>query len=83
MSESPINPERRFWIRISPKGCVHGSVLVESVGELPDDAHKEFTPRIADRRREAREGWTHELVNGKEWDDRAKSCLKGECGHRE
>ncbi|WP_019358033.1 hypothetical protein [Streptomyces sp. AA1529] len=46
-----------FWIRIAPSGCVHGSVHEESVGQLNDDAHKEFTPRVADRRREAAEGW--------------------------
>lgn len=40
-----------FWLRFDPSGCAHGSVRVEYVGLLPDDAHKEFTPKIADRRR--------------------------------
>lgn len=70
-----------FWIRIAPTGCVYGSIHEESVGQLNDDAHKEFTPRIADRRREAAEGWRHELVSRHEWDRRAKPCLHGECRH--
>lgn len=71
-----------FWIRISPAGCVMGSALQEYVGPLAEDAHKQFTPRIKDRRREAAEGWRHELVNRAEWDRRAKSCMTGKCEHR-
>lgn len=70
-----------FWIRIAPTGCVYGSVLEESVGQLTEDAHKEFTPRIKDRRREAAEGWRHELVGREEWRRRAESCLLGRCAH--
>lgn len=75
--------DRMFWIRIAPNGCVHGSALGSAMGRLAEDAHKEFTPKIADRRREAREGWTHELVDGSTWDTRAKPCLTGECDHRD
>lgn len=66
-----------FWIRIDPSGCVHGSVLEEYVGPLAEDAHKEFTPRVADRRREAAQGWRHELVGREEWKRRAQPCLTG------
>jgi hypothetical protein len=72
---------RQFWIRISPPGCVTGSVLEEFVGPLAEDAHKEFTPRIADRRREAREGWRHELIGHAEWVRRAQPCISGRCHH--
>lgn len=75
--------DRMFWIRIDPNGCVYGSVLEEAVGRLVDDAHKQFTPKVADRRREAREGWTHELVDSPTWDARAKPCLMRECDHGE
>lgn len=70
-----------FWIRIAPDGCVHGSAIEESLGPLAEDAHKEFTPRIADRRREARDGWRHELVGRAEWDRRALPCLLRKCTH--
>lgn len=72
---------RQFWIRIDPAGCVTGSALEEFVGPLAEDAHKEFTPRIADRRREARQGWKHELVDHDEWVRRAQPCISGRCDH--
>jgi len=72
---------RQFWIRITPAGCVTGSVLEEYVGPLAEDAHKEFTTRVADRRREAREGWKHELVGHAEWVRRAEPCISGRCDH--
>lgn len=73
---------REFWIRINPQGCVTGSVLESSVGPLAEDAHKEFTTRVADRRREAGEGWRHELVSHGEWIQRAEPCISGRCQHR-
>jgi hypothetical protein len=69
-----------FWIRYSPAGCAHGSVRVEYIGLLPDDAHKEFTPKIADRRREAAEGWRHELTDRATFDT-LLPCLRGKCQH--
>ncbi|MGW7597300.1 hypothetical protein [Streptomyces antimycoticus] len=73
---------RKFWIRIGPNGCVTGSVLEAAVGPLAEDAHKEFTPRVKDRRREAAEGWRHELVSHAEWKERAEPCFMGTCQHR-
>jgi len=73
---------RKFWIRIGPNGCVYGSSLAESVGPLAEDAHKEFTPKVKDRRREAAEGWRHELISHAEWKQRAEPCLLGTCQHR-
>ena len=73
---------RKFWIRINPQGCVEGSALGEYVGPLADDAHKQVTPRIRDRRREAAEGYRHELVGHDEWKQRAEPCLLGNCQHR-
>jgi hypothetical protein len=70
-----------FWIRIAPTGCVYGSALEEYVGPLAEDAHKEFTPKVADRRREAAEGWRHELVGRDEWKRRAEPCLRNRCNH--
>lgn len=69
-----------FWLRIDPTGCATGSVREDFVGPLVEDAHKEFTPRVADRRREAAEGWRHELVDGAGF-DAAKACLVGRCQH--
>lgn len=71
-----------FWIRIKPNGCVSGSVRQDFVGSLAENAHKEFTPRVADRRREAAAGYRHELVGHDEWDRRAKPCISGRCQHR-
>lgn len=70
-----------FWLRIAPSGCVTGSVREDFVGPLAEDAHKEFTPRVADRRREAAEGWRHELVDAVGF-DAVKPCLYGRCRHR-
>ncbi|MEU0181831.1 hypothetical protein ABZ312_11670 [Streptomyces sp. NPDC006207] len=73
---------RTFWIRINPQGCVEGSALGEYVGPLVDDAHKQFTPKIKDRRREAAEGYRHELIGYDEWKQRAEPCLMSACQHR-
>ena len=73
---------RKFWIRINPQGCVVGSALAEYVGPLAEDAHKEFTSKVRDRRREAAEGYRHELVAHAEWKRRAEPCLMGQCEHR-
>ncbi|MFJ6566550.1 hypothetical protein ACIQNU_03965 [Streptomyces sp. NPDC091292] len=73
---------RTFWIRINPHGCVVGSALGDYVGLLAEDAHKQFTPRVRDRRREASEGYRHELVTHAEWKQRAELCLLGRCEHR-
>jgi hypothetical protein len=51
------------------------------VGLLPDDAHREFTPKVADRRREAAAGWRHELVDRARWDAEVVQCLRGRCTH--
>jgi len=76
-----VNTNREFWIRINPEGCVTGSVLAAYVGRLAEDAHKEFTPRIADRRKEAATGWRHELIGRDEWTRRALPCLTSKCSH--
>lgn len=73
---------RKFWVRFNPAGCAEGSALYRYVGPLVDDAHKQFTPRIRDRRREAAEGYRHEVMTAAEWDERAKPCLLGQCEHR-
>lgn len=70
-----------FWIRITPAGCVTGSVHTDTVGHLAEDAHREFTPLIANRRREAAEGYRYELVDSAEWSRRARPCLKNRCNH--
>lgn len=67
---------RRFWIRIHPSGCVIGSVYPSALkADTADAAHKEFTPRAADRRRETAEGYRHERITHDEWKRRAEPCL--------
>lgn len=73
---------RKFWIRINPHGCVEGSALADYVGPHVEDAHKQFTARVRDRRREAAEGYQHALVGHAEWKQRAEPCLRGQCQHR-
>lgn len=81
-----INAERlaarKFWVRYNPAGCAEGSALAEYVGPLAEDAHKQFTPKVKDRRREAAEGYRHELLGSEEWTAKARPCLIGECEHR-
>lgn len=72
---------RKFWVRYDPKGHAEGSLLAGMVGPLAEDAHKHFTPRVRDRRREAAEGYTHLLLTSDEWDTKARPCLLGDCGH--
>lgn len=69
-----------FWLRIDPSGCVDGSVREDTVGQLAEDAHRVFTPHVADRRREAAAGWRHELVDGAGF-DAIEPCLYGRCEH--
>ncbi len=71
------------WIRITPAGHVASSLPVAEVGVFQDDAHRHFTPLIDDRRREARDGWKHELISHDEWLQRAQPCLTGQCDHQE
>lgn len=78
-----LQAARTFWIRINRQGCVEGSALGEYVGPLVEDAHKQFTPRVRDRRREAAEGYRHELIGQEEWKERAEPCLLGKCSHRQ
>lgn len=73
--------EPEFWVRLDPAGCATGSVRVCYVGKLLEDAHKEFTPRIADRRREAAEGWRHEMVTRSEWAGWVVHCIRRKCVH--
>jgi len=71
-----------FWIRIAPTGCVEGSVYASALkADSSEEAHREFTPRVGDRRRETQEGWRHDRVERDEWKRRAKPCLMGECRH--
>lgn len=70
-----------FWIRISPSGCVTGSVLGYTA-DTPGEAHREFTPDHEKRADEKRKGWRHELVDSSTWDRVAKPCLRGVCAHR-
>jgi len=72
-----------FWIRINAQDCVEGSLLGERIGPLVEDAHKEFTPLVRGRRREAAQGYRHELVGRDEWRRRAEPCLLGKCSHRQ
>jgi hypothetical protein len=69
-----------FWLRIDPAGCVDGSVREDAVGQLAEDAHKVFTPRVVDRRREAAAGWRVELVDRARF-DAIRPCLYGRCEH--
>lgn len=71
---------RWFIIRVNPNGCVEGSTRVSSTTTI-EDAHKKWTPRIADRRREHAAGWQHMMVNGTQWRQQAGPCLHGECTH--
>lgn len=80
--EAEKRAARKFWVRYNPQGCAEGSALAGYVGPLAEDAHKQFTPRVRDRRREAAEGYTHVLLTADEWDTKARPCLLGQCEHR-
>ncbi|WP_333745545.1 hypothetical protein [Streptomyces sp. IBSBF 2950] len=69
------------WVRFDPRGCAQSSSYVDRVGALAEDAHKVFVPKVADRRREASEGWTLERLTKTQWRERARPCFKGTCTH--
>ncbi|MDX3165954.1 hypothetical protein PV516_19390 [Streptomyces scabiei] len=69
------------WVRFDPQGCAQSSSYVDEIGPLAEDAHKQFVPKVADRRREAAEGWTTERLTKQEWRERALPCFKGACSH--
>ncbi|MEV1040398.1 hypothetical protein AB0J01_27665 [Streptomyces sp. NPDC050204] len=70
------------WVRFDPAGCAHSSTLVDEAGPLAEDAYRKVVPKVADRRREAAEGWTMVRLTKGEWRERAKPCFTGECSHR-
>jgi hypothetical protein len=76
----PLN--KAFWIRVNPQGCVVGSCIGECAA-TPEQAHKEFTTRAAERAKETRQGYTHRLVTKAEWDATARPCITGRCEHRQ
>ena len=74
-----------FWVRFNPDGCAEGSTYAVSGNEVigtPEQAHQRFEHRQRDRAREIRQGYRHELLTHAQWDDQARACLLGQCGHR-
>lgn len=70
------------WVRLDPAGCAHSSIYVEEAGALAEDAYRSFVPRLADRRREAAEGWTLVRVTHEDWGHRHGPCFYGTCDHQ-
>ncbi|MBT1542457.1 hypothetical protein KK103_11845 [Curtobacterium flaccumfaciens pv. flaccumfaciens] len=50
------------WLLVMPCGCIDGSALSTTFGEIvrptAESAHKMLTPRKRDRDREIKQGWT-------------------------
>lgn len=74
--------ENDHWVHFSPDGCAQSSSYVAEVGPLAEDAYKRIVPKVADRRREAAEGWTIERLSKAAWRERAKPCFRGQCTHQ-
>ncbi|MER5302201.1 hypothetical protein ABT039_22460 [Streptomyces lasiicapitis] len=68
------------WVRFDPAGCAHSSIYV-AAAPLAEDAYKRAVPKLADRRREANQGWTLERLTKQQWRERAMPCFKGTCSH--
>lgn len=79
---APTGTETDHWVRFDPAGCAQSSTYVDEAGPLAEDAYKQIVPRIADRRREAAEGWTLERLTKQEWHERAHPCFVGTCSHQ-
>lgn len=71
----------KFWIRVSPRGCVKSS-LPDKMASSSDEAHELFTRDRAAREQEWDLGWRVKLVDEAAWDDRIRPCLTGSCVHR-
>lgn len=70
------------WVRLDPTGCAHSSSYVKDTGPLAEDAHRSFVPRLADRRREAVQGWTLLRVTNEDWVDQYGPCFYRTCAHQ-
>ncbi|MER7151212.1 hypothetical protein [Streptomyces lydicus] len=71
-----------FWILASPTGCVYSSTHGDTAVDA-ETAHQLFTRLKRDRDREARQGWTVQLLTPAQWDEQAKPCLLVKCQHRQ
>ncbi|MEU2453820.1 hypothetical protein ABZ605_27555 [Streptomyces sp. NPDC012765] len=70
------------WVRLDPAGCAHSSAGATGALVLGEDAYRWFVPKLADRRREAAEGWTLNRVTHEDWDARYRLCLRSACAHQ-
>ncbi|MFD6534871.1 ASCH domain-containing protein [Streptomyces goshikiensis] len=70
------------WVRLDPAGCAHSSVPATGTFVLGEDAHRWFVPKLADRRREAAEGWTLNRVTHEDWVTRYRDCFRSTCAHQ-
>lgn len=73
--------EHGHWLRVSPNGCVYGSLL-DCYAQDAGQAQVEFTPDTDRRALENEYGWTIEHVSAQEWEERAEPCLRRRCTHR-
>ncbi|MER6253679.1 hypothetical protein ABT224_20215 [Streptomyces sp. NPDC001584] len=70
------------WVRLDPAGCAHSSAYVNEAGALAEDAYRRFVPKLADRRREAAEGWALVRLTHEDWLTQCGPCFYGTCTHQ-
>ncbi|MFJ2752748.1 hypothetical protein [Streptomyces sp. NPDC087297] len=70
------------WVRLDPAGCAHSSAYVDEAGALAEDAYRRFVPKLADRRREAADGWTLVRLTHQNWLTQCGPCFYGTCTHQ-
>lgn len=74
-----------FWVRVNSEGCAVGSVRPDLHDELiatPQQAQREWSTTKRQRASDEKHGMQHLLLSPKQWDEQAKPCFLGRCGHR-
>lgn len=73
-----------FWVRVNAVGCAVGSVRPDLYADLiatPQQAQREWSSTKRQQAKDEKHGMQHLLLSPKQWNEQAKPCLVGRCGH--
>ncbi|WP_282790844.1 hypothetical protein [Streptomyces sp. CC224B] len=69
------------WVLFGPDDCAYASEYGDAAAG-PEEAHRNFTPRVRERDRQTRQGYHVELLSKKQWREQAGPCFYGTCTHQ-
>lgn len=79
---TPVPLTDCFWVRFNADGCAYSS-LHGDMAATAEQAHRDLIPRQRDRDRDARLGYTIQLLTREQWREQAQDCFYGHCTHRQ